>query len=81
MESKDRQRRVVKLFKNGRNQTIHIPREFELPGDTAPLHREGNRLIIEPLARHSLRTLFASWETLRVGVPPFRDLPAEPFDP
>lgn len=24
--------RHVKLFKNGRNQAVRIPREFELPG-------------------------------------------------
>lgn len=27
--------RHVKLFKNGRNQAVRIPREFELPGDDA----------------------------------------------
>ncbi|MEX2281730.1 MAG: AbrB/MazE/SpoVT family DNA-binding domain-containing protein, partial [Gemmatimonadota bacterium] len=27
--------RRVRLFRNGRNQAIRIPREFELPGDEA----------------------------------------------
>ena len=27
--------RHVKLFKNGRNQAVRIPREFELPGEDA----------------------------------------------
>jgi hypothetical protein len=27
--------RHVKLFKNGRNQAVRIPREFELPGEAA----------------------------------------------
>lgn len=41
--------RQVRLFRNGRNQAIRIPREFELPGNEAILHREENRLVIEPL--------------------------------
>ena len=80
MESNDRNGRPVKLFKNGRNQAVRIPREFELPGDTAILHREGNRLIIEPLMQPSLQSLFASWEPLSDGLPPFDDLPAEQVD-
>ncbi|PJB30730.1 MAG: VapB, partial [Deltaproteobacteria bacterium CG_4_9_14_3_um_filter_65_9] len=27
--------RHVRLFKNGRNQALRIPREFELPGNEA----------------------------------------------
>ncbi|MBV8102168.1 MAG: AbrB/MazE/SpoVT family DNA-binding domain-containing protein, partial [Verrucomicrobia bacterium] len=40
--------RRVKLFKNGRNQAVRIPREFELPGEDAIMRKEGRRLIIEP---------------------------------
>jgi antitoxin VapB len=43
--------RQVRLFRNGRNQALRIPREFELPGDQATLRREGNRLIVEPVSR------------------------------
>jgi len=39
--------RRVKLFRNGRNQAVRIPREFELPGDQAVMRREGERLVIE----------------------------------
>ena len=39
--------RAVKLFRNGANQAVRIPKEFELPGTTALMHREGNRLILE----------------------------------
>lgn len=28
-------KRRVRLFKNGSNQALRIPREFELPGDEA----------------------------------------------
>ncbi len=39
--------RKVKLFRNGRNQAVRIPREFELPGDEAVMRREGDTLVIE----------------------------------
>lgn len=39
--------RAVKLFRNGANQAVRIPKEFELPGTNAVMHREGNRLILE----------------------------------
>lgn len=40
--------RTVSLFRNGRNQAIRIPVEFELPGDEATIRKDGDRLIIEP---------------------------------
>ena len=39
--------RSVRLFRNGANQAVRIPKEFELPGKDALIHREGNKLIIE----------------------------------
>ena len=39
--------RHVRLFRNGANQAVRIPKEFELPGKEARMHREGNRLVIE----------------------------------
>ena len=44
--------RHVKLFRNGRNQAVRIPVEFELPGDEAVMHKDGDRLIIEPSDSH-----------------------------
>ncbi|EQD50283.1 virulence-associated protein VapB-like protein, partial [mine drainage metagenome] len=46
--------RHVKLFRNGRNQTVRIPREFELPGKDAIMRKESERLIIEPMPPKSL---------------------------
>ena len=43
--------RHVRLFRNGRNQALRIPREFELPGDEAILRKEGDRLIDVMLTR------------------------------
>lgn len=45
--------RIVKLFRNGRNQAVRIPVEFELPGDEAVMRKEGDRLIIEPKKKKS----------------------------
>ena len=41
--------RHVRLFRNGRNQALRIPREFELEGEEALIHKEGDRLIVEPI--------------------------------
>jgi len=46
--------RHVRLFKNGRNQAVRIPVEFELPGDEAIMRKEGDRLIIEPAKKIDL---------------------------
>jgi antitoxin VapB len=46
--------RHVKLFRNGRNQAVRIPREFELPGADAIMHKDGSRLILEPVPAKSL---------------------------
>jgi len=56
--------RHIRLFKNGRNQALRIPREFELPGDEAVIHKEGDRLIIEPAKKKSLLKLLETWEPL-----------------
>ncbi len=55
--------RAVKLFRNGRNQAVRIPVEFELPGDEAIIRKEGDRLIIEP-ARATPANLFEWLQTL-----------------
>jgi antitoxin VapB len=70
------QERHVKLFRNGRNQAVRIPVEFELPGTEAVMHREGNRLVIEPLRKQSLLALLATFEPLDEPFPDIdEDLP------
>lgn len=61
--------RHVRLFKNGRNQALRIPREYELPGDEAVIRKEGNRLIIEAVQRSSLLARLAEWEPLAEEFP------------
>jgi antitoxin VapB len=72
--------RHVKLFKNGRNQAVRIPREFELPGDDAIIRKDGDRLIIEPAPPRSLLALLATLPTLDEAFPPIQDSPAEPLE-
>jgi len=72
--------RPVKLFKNGRNQAVRIPREFELPGEDAVIRKEGNRLIIEPAKPKSLLALLATWEPIDEEFPEIEDLPPDPVD-
>ena len=56
--------RHVKLFKNGRSQAVRIPREFELPGEDAIMHRDGDRLIIKAAPPRSLLAVLAALSTL-----------------
>lgn len=67
--------RHIKLFRNGRNQAVRIPREFELPGTEAVIHREGNRLVIEPLQRPSLLQVLDSLQPLTEDFAPIDDAP------
>jgi antitoxin VapB len=61
--------RHVRLFRNGRNQALRIPREFELEGDEAILRKEGGRLIIEPVRKGRLLAVLASLEPLEETFP------------
>lgn len=73
--------RPVKLFRNGRNQAVRIPREFELPGTDAVMRKEGDALIIEPAkTKGGLAELLASWEPLDEEWPDIPDLPTDPVD-
>ena len=65
--------RHVKLFKNGRNQAVRIPREFELPGEDAIMHRDGDRLIIEVAAPRSLLGVLAGLSPLDESFPEIDD--------
>jgi len=68
------------LFKNGRNQAVRIPREFELPGEDAVMRKEGNRLIIEPSPPRSLLALLSSLEAIDDDFADVADLPVDPVD-
>ncbi len=69
--------RYVKLFRNGRNQAVRIPREFELPGEDAIMRRQGAKLIIEPAPPKSLLSLLATLEPLNEEFPKVEDPPPD----
>jgi antitoxin VapB len=72
--------RHVKLFTNGRNQAVRIPREFELPGEDAIMRKEGDRLIIELAPPRSLLALLAALEPIEEEFPTLSDLPLDDVD-
>jgi antitoxin VapB len=65
--------RHVRLFRNGRNQAVRIPVEFELPGDEAIMHRDGERLVIEPVRKRGLVALLRSMKPLEEDFPEIED--------
>ena len=72
--------RHVRLFRNGRNQALRIPRELELEGDEAIIRREGDRLIVEPVRKGRLLVLLDTLQPLDEtfpdvdeGLPPLDD--------
>lgn len=56
--------RRVRLFKNGRNQALRIPRDFELPGDEVIVRKEDDRLIVEPVKKPGLLAVLNTLEPI-----------------
>jgi antitoxin VapB len=75
-----RDERHVKLFKNGRNQAVRIPREFELPGEDAVMRRDGKRLVIEPAPPKCLLSVLATLRELNEEFPEIPDAPPPPVE-
>ena len=65
--------RHVKLFRNGRNQAVRIPVEFELAGIEAIMRRDGVKLVIEPIRKKGLSALLDSWEAMTEDFPEISD--------
>jgi antitoxin VapB len=72
--------RHVKLFRNGRNQAVRIPREFELRGEDAIMRKEGTKLIIEAAPPKSLLSLLATLTPIDEDFPPIADPVPDPID-
>ncbi len=72
--------RAVKLFRNGRNQAVRIPVEFELPGTDAIMFRDGDRIVVEPVRRRGLAALLDSWEDMNEALPEIEDMAPEAED-
>jgi antitoxin VapB len=67
------EQRQVRLFRNGRNQAVRIPVEFELPGSEAIMHRDGDRLIIEPVRKRGLSAFLRTMQPLQEELPEIDD--------
>ena len=72
--------RHVRLFRNGRNQALRIPRDLELPGREAIVRKEGHRLVVEPVARASLLAVLATLRPIDEDFPRITRPAAEPVD-
>jgi antitoxin VapB len=70
----------VKLFRNGRNQAVRIPREFELPGNDAIMRKEGGRLIIEAAPPKSLLAVLDRLSPIGEQFPPIVELASDTVD-
>ena len=49
--------RRASLFRDGRNQAVCIPREFEMEGSEVLIRQEGGSLVLTPIRRNRLRNL------------------------
>lgn len=72
--------RHVRVFRNGRNQAVRIPREFEFGGNEAIMRKEGNRLILEPAPPKSLLAVLGALKPIEEEFPPIVDRPPGPVD-
>ena len=67
------ERRRVRLFRIGGHQAVCVPVAFELAGDEAILHQEGDRLVIEPVRKRGLVALLASMTPIDEAFPEIAD--------
>jgi antitoxin VapB len=64
----------VRLSRNGRNQAVRIPRDFEMDGNEAIIRKEGNKLIIEPVdIKKRLLELLKTLEPINEEFPEIED--------
>ena len=69
--------KTARLFRNGANQAVRIPREWELPGQTVLIYKEGQRLIIEPAPQKSLLEVLSTLTPSGETFPQIEELPYE----
>ena len=67
--------RHIRLFRNGTNQALRIPRDLELPGNEAVIRKEGDRLIVEAVKKPSLLALLTTLQPLDEEFPEMEDPP------
>jgi antitoxin VapB len=59
----------VRLFRNGRNQAVRIPKDFEMDCDEAIIRKEGNKLVLEPVKKDGLLNILMSLEPIKETFP------------
>ena len=72
----------ARIFRNGRSQAVRIPREMEFSTKDVLVHREGSRLIIEPVELpptlesilSRLSPLEEAWPDIDAGLLPIEDV-------
>lgn len=73
--------RHAKLFRNNRSQAVRIPADWELPGTSVAIRRDGERLILEPLRPRGVLGLLSLWDDLKEALPEIADpVPAPEAD-
>lgn len=73
--------RRARLFRNGRNQALRIPREFEPAADEVVIHRQDDRLVVEPVGRMpTLAAVLARLKPLDDDFPAIAAPPTLPED-
>ncbi|MEO0996224.1 MAG: AbrB/MazE/SpoVT family DNA-binding domain-containing protein [Pseudomonadota bacterium] len=58
------QEREASLFRNGRNQAVRIPKEFEFSSDKVIMRKVGRRLILEPVRQKKLADVLSELQPL-----------------
>ena len=73
--------RRARLFRNGRNQALRIPRDLEFAADEVILHREDDRLVVEPVNRkRTLAEILPQLEPIAEEFPEIPDPPVRSED-
>ncbi|MGQ0814777.1 MAG: antitoxin [Gemmatimonadota bacterium] len=61
MKDKDGQPRKARLFWNGRSQAVRLPKTFRFEGDEVLIRREGDAVVLEPIAGRKWPRGFWKW--------------------
>ena len=60
--------RTARLFRNGKNQAVRLPKEFEINAREVTIHRQGDSLILTPKPQ-TWQDYFASAQSLAEDFP------------
>lgn len=73
---------TAKLFRSGRSQAVRLPKEFRFAGTEVRIHREGDRVVLEPNPRIDVEEWLSKLDEFRREpfMPEGRQQPALPDD-